>query len=106
MKRTVTIMADVEVVVDLRRFSTEDLMDELKEREEMRLHNKLKAIALANDREIEDASDSSQLVEIPKLNSGGSHPLHGVYYALKFGKKNHAVDLMRDYLADLFGVCL
>lgn len=106
MKRTVTVYADVQVEVDLRKFPTDTLMDELKEREEMRLHQRLKEIALANDREIDDASDSKQWQRIPPLNSDEKHPLHSIYYALKFGKKEHAIDLMRDYLGDQFGVVL
>lgn len=106
MKRTVTVQTDVQVEVDLRKFPTDVLMAELLEREEKRLHNRLKEIALRNDREIEDAGDTHQLVRIPSLNSDESHPLHGIYYALKFGKKEHAIDLMRDYLGDQFGVVL
>lgn len=106
MKRTVTVYADVEVEVDLRKFSTDTLMEEIKEREEFRVHQKLKEICLANDCEIEDAGDSKQWARIPPLNSEEKHPLHGIYYALKFGKKDHAVDLMRDYLSNQFGVCL
>jgi len=106
MKRTVTVFADVQVEVDLRKFSTETLMDEIKERGELKLHQRLVEIEAENEREMEEAGDRSEWVRIPKLNSQDQHPLHGIYYALKFGKPTHALDLMRDYVSDQFGVVL
>jgi hypothetical protein len=107
MKRTITVYADVQVEVDLRKFSTETLMDEIKERGEAVLHQRLRAIEEKRERDLEEAEHSKDdYVYIPPLNSEDKHPLHGIYYALKFGKKDHAVDLMRDYLADQFGVVL
>lgn len=106
MKRTISVYADVQVEVDLRKFSTDELMEEIKDRGEMLVHKRLLEISMKNDEVIHDADDPNQHVYIPRLNSKEQHPLHGVYYALKFGKKDHAVDLMRGYLADLFGVCL
>lgn len=106
MRRHVTVLTEVQVEVDLRRFSTDILMEEIKDREEMRVHQRLKEIVLSNDRQIEEASNDHPLAHVPGLNSGEQHPLHGVYYALKFGKQEHALDLMRDYLSDVLGVVL
>lgn len=106
MRRHVTVLTEVQVEVDLRRFSTDILMEEIKDREEMRVHQRLKEIVLSNDRQIEEASNDHPLAHVPRLNSGEQHPLHGVYYALKFGKQEHALDLMRDYLSDVLGVVL
>ena len=107
MKRTVTVYADVKVEVDLRKFPTDVLMDEIKERGELRLHQQLAEIEAENEREIEEAGHrKNDYVRIPPLNSEDKHPLHGIYYALKFGKNEHAIDLMRDFLGDQFGVVL
>lgn len=107
MKRTITIYTDVQVEVDLRKFPTDVLMDEIKERGELKLHQTLMEIEAENAREIEEAGHSkNDYVRIPPIGGKDQHPLHGIYYALKFGKKDHALDLMRDYLADQFGVVL
>lgn len=107
MKRKITIYADVQVEVDLRKFSTELLIEEIKDRGEIELHDKIVAAEEKRALDLEEAGHlASDCVHIPPLNSDEKHPLHGIYYALKFGKKDHAVDLMRDYLADQFGVVL
>lgn len=106
MKRTITVMADVQVEVDLRRFPTDVLMDEIKDRGEMKVHQRLVEIDAENERDMEEAgSTREEWTRIPKLNKG-DHPLHNVYYALKFGKPEHALDLMRDYVSDQLGVVL
>lgn len=107
MKRTVTFYTDVKVEVDLAKFDTDTLMDEIKERGEEKLHRRLLEIEQRNKREIERAGrKNSEYVRIPPLGDKEQHPLHGIYYALKFGKKEHALDLMRDFLGDQFGVVL
>lgn len=107
MKRTITVYTDVQVEVDLRKFPTDVLMDEIKERGELKLHQTLMEIEAENAREIEEAGHSrNDYVRIPPIGGKDQHPLHGIYYALKFGKKDHALDLMRDYLGDQFGVVL
>jgi len=106
MNRTITVYAEVQVEVDLRKFSTETLMDEIKDRGEMKLHQGLVALEEEREREMEEASNRDEWVRIPGLQSGEKHPLHNVYYALKFGKPTHALDLMRDYVSDQLGVVL
>jgi hypothetical protein len=103
MIRTVTVYTDVEVDVDLRRFSTAVLLEELEDRKDDEINQKVAEIKAKRD---EEGIEEERCFYIPDLKSSNQHPLHGVYYALKFGKKEHAVDLMRDYLADLFGVVL
>lgn len=103
MKRTVTVLADVQVEVELCKFSTEILLAELRDRNKDAIDRKLRE--LERKREQAEREDTCTFY-IPALNSADQHPLHGIYYALKFGKQEHAVDLMRDYLADTFGVVL
>jgi hypothetical protein len=97
MNRTITVYTDVEVDVDLSRFSTKTLIEELQERREK-----------GQKVDVNLAGISSWLpnAEVPPLSSPESHPLHAVYYALKFGKPAHALDLMRDYVSDQLGVVL
>lgn len=103
MKRTITVLAEAQVEVDLRKFSTEVLLAELRDRNEEAIGKRLREL----ERKREQAErEENRTFYIPALNSADQHPLHGVYYALKFGKQEHALDLMRDHLADLFGVVL
>lgn len=98
MNRTITVCADVEVDVDLSRFPTDVLLEELRERQR---ENELEE-AIADY----EASVPSMVPAIPPLNSEVRHPMHDIYYALKFGKPTHALDLMRDYVSDQLGVVL
>lgn len=71
---------DIEVEVDIDDFSDEDIIDEAEAR------------GLATS--------------IPPLNSEKHHPLHDVYYALKYGSDADALVLMRNFLCDELGVVL
>jgi hypothetical protein len=103
MKRTITVFTEAQVEVDLRKFSTDILLAELAERNESVIGQKLAEIR----RKREDAErEETRTFYIPALSSADKHPLHGIYYSLKFGKQEHAIDLLRDYLGDLFGVVL
>lgn len=107
MNHTITIKTDVEVKVDLSRFPLDALKEELESRysdEARRLRVKLEA----KRRDMMDEANASdeEWTRIPALQSGTHHPLHSVYYAMKFGKPEHALDLMRDFLNDQFGVAL
>lgn len=98
MMRTITVYTDVDVDVDLSRFSTKILIEELQERRE-------------KGEEVDDLEDFEEppvemVRAIPPLNGDERHPMHDIYYALKFGKPAHALDLMRDYVSDQLGVCL
>lgn len=103
MKRTITVLTEAQVEVDLRKFSTEILLAELEERNESVIGQRLNEIRRKRERA---EREETRTFYIPALSGADQHPLHGVYYALKFGKQEHAVDLMRDHLADLFGVVL
>lgn len=67
-----------------------------------------------DDDDIEDFSDSVLIAEmerrginqVPSLKSEEHHPLHEIYYALKFGLSDKAVELMRAYVSEELGVVL
>lgn len=82
----VTVNVDVEVWLD--DIDTEDLADELSKRGD---------IAVAK---------SAGIVVVPPLSGDVPHPLHEIYYALKFGLNERALELMRTHLADELGVVL
>lgn len=100
---TVSTSVEVDVDVDLRRFSSGVLLDELEDRKDEEINRRIKEI---KEKRSEQGIEDERCFYIPSLNSPDRHPLQGVFYAMKFGKQEHAVDLMRDYLADLFGVIL
>lgn len=103
MNRKITVLAEVQVDVDLRKFSTSVLLDELKDRNEAEIGKKLAEL----ERKREKAEEEGERTfYIPALKSPDKHPLQSIYYALKFGKQEHAIDLLRDYLGDLYGVVL
>lgn len=107
MNHTITIKTDVEVKVDLSRFPLEALETELDSRhcgEARRVRAKIDE--KRRDLMEEAGASEGEWARIPGLHSGDHHPLHSVYYAMKFGKPEHALDLMRDYLNDQFGVAL
>lgn len=97
----------VDIEVDLSKFSLMALELELQSRTEddaVRLR-----LRLEDERReaMEEANaKDGEWKRIPGLHSGDHHPLHSIYYALKFGKPEHAIDLMRDYINDEFGVAL
>lgn len=107
MKHTITVLAQANVEVDLGKFPVDALMDEIKSRNDATARRRLET-AMAQHREKIEEADSyeDEWVRIPRLSSGDQHPLHGIYYALKFGKEAHALDLLRDYLGDQLGVVL
>lgn len=109
MKRTITVKTQVEV--DLDDFSLDALVAEIESRQDaeasfqkLRLKQRQELI----HEEAREAADATveEWKRIPGLHSGDHHPLHSIYYALKFGKPEHAIDLMRDYINDEFGVAL
>lgn len=108
-KQTLTIRTTVEV--DLSEFNLKDLVEEIESRQDsdaqfqkVRLEQRQKEL---REEAMEDAGASEdEWKRIPGLHSGDHHPLHSIYYALKFGKPEHAIDLMRDYINDEFGVAL
>ena len=102
MMRTITVYTEVEVDVDLSRFSTGALLEELEDRREEEAKRRLEAIKAKAD----DFPEDERYFYIPTLKSGEKHDLHAIYYALKFGKPEHAADLMRDYVSDMLGVVL
>lgn len=68
-----------------------------------------------DDDDLEDFTDKQLIEELkkrdlggatPRLNSEEVHPLHEIYYALKFGLNEKAVELMRDYVSEELGVVL
>lgn len=106
-KKSITVREYVEIDVDLSLFSVEALQAELESRDDddaARLKMKL----LERRRELMEEANASEeeWTRIPGLHSGDHHALHSVYYAMKFGKPEHALDLMRDFLNDQFGVAL
>jgi hypothetical protein len=103
MIRTVTVYTDVELDVDLRKFSTAVLLEELEERKDDEIRQK---VALIKEKREEAGMDEERCFYIPALSSPDKHPLQSIYYALKYGKQEHAVDLLREYLGDLYGVVL
>ena len=107
MKHTVTVLTQVSVEVDMSKFPLDALMDEIKSRLDAVADRRMQT-AMAQHREKLDEAEgyAEEWVRIPPLNSVDQHPLHGIYYAMKFGKESHALDLMRDYLGDQFGVVL
>jgi hypothetical protein len=82
----VTVNVDVEVWLD--DIETEDLAEELSSRGD---------IAIAK---------SAGIAAVPPLSGDQPHPLHEIYYALKFGLDERALQLTRAYLADELGVVL
>lgn len=74
---------NVEVVVDLSDFSTEDLEDELDTR-----------------------GDRTEEGNVPPLGGEQSHPVHEIYYAFKFGLNERALELCREYVCNELGVVL
>lgn len=80
-------MAHVYVEVDLARFDTDDLVDELESRNS--------APGQVNAAPV-----------TPPLNSKETHPLHEIYYAFKFGLTDRAAELARAYVCDELGVIL
>lgn len=49
---------------------------------------------------------SRKTTSAPPLTDGGEHPLHEIYYALKFNMDERANDLMRKFVCDELGVVL
>jgi hypothetical protein len=107
MNHTVTVLTQVSVEVDMSKFPVEALIEEVKSRLDVVAARRLNTIISAHRDKMEEAEGyPEEWVRIPVLNSGDQHPLHGIYYAMKFGKESHALDLMRDFLGDQFGVVL
>lgn len=107
MNHTVTVLTQVSVEVDMSKFPVEALIEEVKSRLNVVATRRLNTIMAAHRDRIEDAEGyPEEWVRIPPLNGTDQHPLHGIYYAMKFGKESHALDLMRDFLGDQFGVVL
>lgn len=73
----------VEVDVELEDIDTDDLIEELQGRNAL-----------------------PPMSAIPPLNAEDSHPLHGIYYALKAGLVERAVELTRAHVCDELGVVL
>lgn len=84
----ISVNVDVEVWLD--DIDTDDLVDELAKRGDV-------AIGKAK---------VAWLPATPPLSGDEPHPLHEIYYALKFGLSDKALDLMRAHLADELGVVL
>ncbi len=72
--------AHVEIEVDIDDFSSEEIVAEVKKR--------------------------GLVTGIPRLDGEERHPLHDVYYALKYGSDADALVLMRNFLCDELGVVL
>lgn len=72
---------DIDVDVDLGDFQTKDLQDELTKRK----------VGTADTQ---------------KQNGDEPHPLTEIYYALKFGLDQRAMDLTRAFVSDAMGVVL
>lgn len=92
---TVEIHVDtyVEVDVDLSRFDTSDLMEEITKRDIAKHDHHAKGV------------DPIPCI-VPPLNSEEVHPLHRVYYRLKLGDESGALEEMRTFLQDELGVVL
>lgn len=108
---TQKIKIRTEIVVDMSEFGLEELVAEIESRQDdaarlhkMRLEHRKEE--LRRDAMEEAGAAEGEWKRIPGLHSGDHHPLHSIYYALKFGKPEHAIDLMRDYINDEFGVAL
>lgn len=86
----------VEVEVDLTKFSTEDMLNEIESR---RSKSKEAASAAAS-------APESVVDVIPPLSGEDAHPLHAIYYAFKFGMNEKAAELSRAYCCDQLGVIL
>lgn len=84
----ISVNVDVEVWLD--DIDTEDLVDELAKRGDVAI-NKAK---------------NAGLPATPPLSGDVPHPLHEIYYAMKFGMDEKALELMRAHLADELGVVL
>jgi hypothetical protein len=78
----------VSVQIDMSDIDTDDLMEELRDRQKSTL------------------SHDAAIILAPPLKDGGGHALHENYYAIKFGMDARAVDLMRVYLNDQLGTAL
>lgn len=106
-KQKIQVRQNIEIEVDLSQFSLMAIELELESRTQddaIRLRMKLaeerrEAMEEANAKE-------GEWKRIPGLQSGDHHPLHSVFYALKFGKPEHAIDLMRDFINTQFGTAL
>ena len=97
MSRSIEVyVGSVEVDVDLSLFSTADLTEELLSRKD---GGKEAATAVA-------AEVESMVDVIPPLSGEDKHPLHGIYYAFKFGLNEKAAELARAYCCDQLGVVL
>lgn len=106
-KQKIQVRQNIEIEVDLSQFSLMAIELELESRAQddaIRLRMRL-AEERRNAMEEANAKEA-EWKRIPGLHSGDHHPLHSIYYAMKFGKPEHALDLMRDYLNDEFGVAL
>lgn len=88
MSKRVTVSVDVEVWLD--DIDTDDLAEELASR-----GSGVAALA--------DVTGEST---IPSLSSGEHHPMHEIYYALKFGLEQKALDMMRAHINNELGVAL
>ncbi|UOD28749.1 hypothetical protein INH39_25410 [Massilia violaceinigra] len=72
---------EVEVEADVTDFTTQELREELIKRE-------------------------GTTSGVPTLGSEEHHPLHEIYYALKFGLTERATELVKAYVCDELGVVL
>lgn len=72
---------DVEIEVDMEDFDDDELIEEMESRGLM-------------------ASG------VPAVSSGHHHPVHEIYYALKFGLDDKALELTRAYVSEALGVVL
>lgn len=72
--------AHIEIDVDIADFSSEEIVAEVKRR--------------------------GLVTGIPRLEGEERHPLHDVYYALKYGSDATALELLKSFLSDELGVVL
>lgn len=80
---------NVDVDVSLGDFETSDLVDEL-----------------ASRGDLSRAIKPEDMPQVPPLHGEERHPLHEIYYALKFGLREKAIDLMRDHINEQLGTAL